>query len=239
MSTVAAVPVSPRRVRRGEAWRRAALPSVGAWTTRAIGATLRLTVVGIDRMRPLWRAGTPLIYVIWHGRILMAPWVNERLRRSAGARAATVLTSRSRDGEMVARYAAQFGLPVVRGSTSRGGGEAMRALTAALRSGEDVVIVPDGPRGPARQLGAGVVTLAALTGAPVVPLAFAARPAWTLATWDRFQIPWPFARATAMFGAPVAVPRSAGRDDVRRVIETALDDLTHAADRLCGGGQDR
>src|SRR5204863_474114 len=82
-----------------------------------------------------------------------------------------VLVSRSRDGEIVAGYLSRFGLDSVRGSTSQGGREAGRALVAAVRRGCDVAVVPDGPRGPCGQLQPGVVTLASLTGAPIVPLA--------------------------------------------------------------------
>src|SRR2546428_6261840 len=106
----------------------------------------------------------------------MVPWINERLRASHGARAATVLVSRSRDGEIVARYLSRFGLDSVRGSTSRGGREAGRALVAAVRRGRDIALVPDGPRGARGQLQPRVGTPAALPRAPIVPLAVPAPP---------------------------------------------------------------
>ena len=140
-----------------------------------------------EMLAPSWTAARPLIYCVWHGRILMVPWLNARLRRSDGARAVSVLASRSRDGGLIADYAGRFGLEVVRGSSSRGGAGALRALVTAVRAGRDVALAPDGPRGPRGQLGSGIVALAAITGAPVVPLGFAARPAWRLATWDEFQ----------------------------------------------------
>src|SRR3989442_15475982 len=98
----------------------------------------------------------------------MVPWINERLRASHGARAATVLVSRSRDGEIVARYLSRFGLDSVRGSTSRGGREAGRALVAAGRRGRGNAVVPRGPRGPPGPPQPRGVPLAALTGAPTV-----------------------------------------------------------------------
>src|SRR5882672_3589048 len=88
------------------------------------------------------------------------PWLNARLRRTHGARAVSVLASRSRDGSLVSGYVSRFGLDVVRGSSSRGGAAALRALVTAVRGGRDVVLVPDGPRGPRGQLGPGVVALA-------------------------------------------------------------------------------
>lgn len=202
-----------------------------AIVVRVLGATLRVRAVGTEALAPSWSARRPLIYAVWHGRILMVPWMNERLRRR-GARAVQVLASRSRDGDLVAAYVRRFGLGAARGSSSRGGAAGLRALAATLRAGGDVAVVPDGPRGPRERLQAGVVALAALTGAPVVPLAFAARPARRLASWDRFLVPWPFARCAVVFGAPVAVARDADRDIARREIERALTDVTLAADRL-------
>src|SRR5437899_10396391 len=137
----------------------------------------------------------------------MVPWLSGRLRASPGAGPATALVSRSGDGEIVARYLTRFGLDSVRGSTSRGAGEAGRALVAAVRRGRDIAVVPDGPRGPCGQLQPGVVTLAALTGAPIVPLAVAPRPALRLRSWDAFMLPWPCARWAVVFGPPLPVAR--------------------------------
>jgi lysophospholipid acyltransferase (LPLAT)-like uncharacterized protein len=156
------------------------------------------------------------------------------LRRTRGARAVRVLASRSRDGELVARWVARFGLSVVRGSSSRGGAEALRALAASVRAGQDVAVVPDGPLGPRERVQAGIVVLAATTGAPIVPLAFAARPARRLASWDRFLVPLPFARAAVVFGAAATVPRDVDRETARVVLERALQDVTATADRLVG-----
>jgi lysophospholipid acyltransferase (LPLAT)-like uncharacterized protein len=207
-------------------------PPLAAALVRLLGATLRLTVAGAAPLVPLWAAGRPLIYVVWHGRILLVPWLNARLRRTHGARAARVLVSRSADGELMARFVRRFDLDVVRGSTSRGGAAALRVLAARIRAGDDVAIVPDGPRGPAGRLQPGAVALAALTGAPVVPLAVAARPARRLATWDRFLVPAPFATCAAVFGAAVAVPPEVDREAARLEVERLLTEVTAAADRL-------
>jgi lysophospholipid acyltransferase (LPLAT)-like uncharacterized protein len=209
-------------------------PPAAAVGVRALGATLRLTEQGVESMQRLWAERQPLIYAVWHGRILMIPWLTARLVRTRGARTVRVLASRSRDGELVARWVTRFGLSVVRGSSSRGGTEALRALAAAVRAGQDVAVIPDGPRGPRERLQAGVVVLAAVTGAPVVPLGFAARPARRLASWDRFLVPWPFARAAVVFGKASTVPRGADRELARRDLERALREATEAADRLVG-----
>jgi lysophospholipid acyltransferase (LPLAT)-like uncharacterized protein len=202
---------------------------------RLLGATLRVRVIGADTVAPLWRARRPVLYTVWHGRILLAPWLNERLRRTHGARAAVVLASRSRDGELVAQYVERFGQRVVRGSSSRGGAMAARALTQALQAGDDVVVVPDGPRGPARTMAPGVAALAVMTGVPVVPLGIGATPAVTLQSWDRFQIPLPFARVTMVFGAPIEAPRDVDRPSLQSALAAALDEATALADASCRG----
>jgi lysophospholipid acyltransferase (LPLAT)-like uncharacterized protein len=209
-------------------------PPLAAVAVRALGATLRLSEAGVEPLQARWAAGQPLIYAVWHGRILMIPWLTARMHRRRGARTVRVLASRSRDGEMVARWVTRFGLSVVRGSSSRGGAEALRSLAASVRAGEDVAVVPDGPRGPRERLQAGLVVLAATTGAPIVPLGFAARPAHRLASWDRFLVPMPFARAAIVFGAAATVPRGADREAARADVERALREVTATADRMVG-----
>ena len=211
---------------------RGPIPLAAAWMVRLLGVTLRVRVCGQEALRPLWLARQPVIYVVWHGRILLVPWLNVRLQRTHAARVPLVLASQSRDGEIVAQYVQSFGLPVVRGSSSRDGDIALRRLASAVRSGRDVAIVPDGPRGPRERLQPGVVALAALTGAPVIPLAVGARPARHLSSWDRFLVPLPFARCALVFGASVHVGRDDDRERACTDLERALVDVTARADAL-------
>ena len=212
-----------------------ALPVVAAGAVRALGATLRMAVHGLEHVQPFWASPRPVIYVVWHGRVLLMPWINAWLRRHHEGRGATVLVSLSRDGALAAVYARCFGLAVVRGSSSRGGGAAVRVLAERLRKGEDVALVPDGPRGPRRQLQPGAVVLAALTRAPIVPLACGARPARRLRSWDEMMVPAPFARCAVVFGAPLAIARDADREIARKDVERALEETTTRADRLVAG----
>lgn len=202
---------------------------------RSLAVTLRVRVEGVEHVEPMWRQGRAVIYVVWHGRILMVPWLNAWLRRRRTARAPVVLASRSRDGEIVARYLKGFGLPVVRGSSSRDGAAALRQLVGEVRRGLDVAIVPDGPRGPREALQPGTVALAALTGAPVVPVAVSASPARRLHTWDRFLVPWPFARCVLVFGPPLRFGPADDRARAGKEIELALRETTERADALAAG----
>src|SRR5262245_17465674 len=180
---------------------------------------------------PLWREGTPTVYAVWHGRILLLPYLY-------GWRAAHVLASRSNDGELVSRFVKSFGLEPVRGSSSRGGAEALRLLARSLRQGHDAVVVPDGPRGPRETVKPGLVALARLSGAPIVPIALGASRSWRLRSWDEFAIPKPFARCVVRFGEPIRVPATADRatqEAARKEIESALRTLSWQVDAEAAG----
>ncbi|HEV8441292.1 MAG TPA: lysophospholipid acyltransferase family protein [Methylomirabilota bacterium] len=205
--------------------RLAATPIVGAAGVRLLAVTLRIRreEAGVDE---LWRDGTPAIYVAWHARVLLLPYLY-------GWRRAQVLASRSRDGELVARFVGCFGLEAVRGSSSRGGAEALRLLARSLRAGRDVVVVPDGPRGPRELVKGGVVALARLSGAPIVPMALGASAEWRLSSWDEFRIPKPFARCVVRFGEPMRIAGDADRaaeEAARKEVETALRELSWRVD---------
>ncbi len=189
---------------------------------------MRLAVLGAEHVAPFWTSSRPVVYAVWHGEILMIPYINERLQRTHGARPVYVMASRSRDGELLARFVRRFGFGVVRGSSSRGGAGALRRLARRVRAGLDVAVTPDGPRGPRGHVQPGVIALAALAGAPLVPVAFAASPVWRLRSWDRFEIPKPFARAAIAFGPPVRVA-GRDRDAACKDLDAALASLGDAA----------
>ena len=200
-------------------------PAVGAGALRALVATLRVRREE-GTVAALWAARAPVIYAVWHGRVLLLP-------RLYGHRACRVLTSRSRDGELVARWMSRFGLVPVRGSSSNRGGDALRRLARALREGQEVVVVPDGPTGPREVLKAGVITLARLSGAPIVPMAVGASREWRLRSWDEFRVPKPFGRCVVRFGEPIRVPADADRaalEAARKDVEAALRGVTWQAD---------
>ena len=200
-------------------------PALGAPALRLLAASCRVRFAEGDA-GARWRAGTPFIFASWHSRILLLPalYRGRRLR---------VLISRSRDGEMLARLCARFRLEVARGSSSRGGAEALRLLARALADGTSVMVVPDGPRGPREIAKPGIIALAALSGAAIVPVALAASSEWRLRSWDGFRVPRPFARCVVRFGEPLTVARDAGgdaRERARKTLEAALAAVSSAAD---------
>ena len=177
-------------------------------------------------------ADKPVILCMWHGRMFFLSGGWPKPPRQLG-----VLASAHRDGQMIARGAAAFGYDTAAGSSRRGGATALRRVSRMLEDGVSVVITPDGPKGPRMRLKAGAVKAAQMTGAPLVALTGSARPRKVFGTWDRFCLPWPFARAVIHFGPPIYVPRDADAPTLetkRRAIEDSLNQLTNAAERALG-----
>jgi len=150
------------------------------------------------------------IGTLWHNRLLIFPFV---LRRFFSNRRGAALISASRDGELLADAITRFGFDVVRGSSSRLGASAILQLTDVLASGRDVVITPDGPRGPAYELGPGIIFLAQKSGAAVLPVNMEYSRCWRLKSWDRFILPRPFAKIRVIIGHPHRVRSTNTVDD--------------------------
>jgi lysophospholipid acyltransferase (LPLAT)-like uncharacterized protein len=155
----------------------------------------------------------PRVLAFWHGGQL--PLVAARSRRRAVA-----MISRSRDGDFSCGVMRSLGLRVVRGSSSRGGAIALRAVVRALGCGTDALFAVDGPRGPLRRAKPGAAVAARLGRAAVVPVGSAASHASVLGrAWDRFCIPWPFSRVVVVAGAPIDATQAADRPEL---IEQAI-----------------
>jgi lysophospholipid acyltransferase (LPLAT)-like uncharacterized protein len=150
--------------KRVERWvKLSVLPPVGAWIIRRLGRSMRIESKGHEVADELYREGKRAIFAFWHARQLMMPFAYRGER-------AYVLISQHQDGEIIARIVERFGFLAVRGSSTRGGVEALRELIRLGHSGLDLVVTPDGPKGPAHVAKIGVIQLARATGLPIVPL---------------------------------------------------------------------
>jgi lysophospholipid acyltransferase (LPLAT)-like uncharacterized protein len=195
---------------------------LAALLTRVIGSTLRIEIE--DRARLLDRDfKQPMIWTFWHNRMFVVPLMPARYARH---RTGAILTSASRDGEIIAAGMHSFGLKAVRGSTSRRGASALLALADTLKAGEDVAVTPDGPRGPRYTLGAGVVFLAQRTGAAILPIHIEYSRALRLKSWDRFMIPPPFAKVRILCDELIFVPPEADTEAERARIERLMQPKT-------------
>ncbi len=217
----------------------AALDALGRPLMSLWMRSLRLRVVGREAYEELRRAGRPVVILIWHGKIFSAPWMFRK-------RGIMPLVSPSQDGELMVRLIARWGYRIIRGSGSHFMRRAWVDMLRELRSGGPVLIVPDGPRGPDRELKAGAVRLAAETGAALVPYTLAASRRRVMRSWDRFEMPKPFARAVALFGQPIEIAPGAEGEALERErlrVERILRDLDAQAEmeavEAASGGKPR
>ena len=139
-----------------------------------------------------------LIWAFWHNSVFALPGAYERYFSS---RTGAVLTSASKDGALIASVMKSYGIASVRGSSSRRGASALLGLTDWIKRGHDVVITPDGPRGPRYRLAPGMIKLAQVTGAGIVLIRVESSSFWQFNSWDRFKVPKPFSKLRVIFEA--------------------------------------
>jgi lysophospholipid acyltransferase (LPLAT)-like uncharacterized protein len=236
---LAAGPTQPGRQRRfslGEELK------ICCWTVLALGAlwllgkTTRKRYVGAEELLAHWRRGEQVILTFWHGRILLMPFPYRTYR----GQKACIMNSIHRDGEIITRVIKRFGVRAVRGSSTRGWMGGLKGMLEAYRQGCDLIVVPDGPRGPRQRVKPGVLQLARVTGAPIFPVTYGAAWKITVRSWDRLLIPLPLSRVTYVLGRPLRVPADASpalMEAKRQELEDALLMLTAQADAACETGQ--
>jgi len=164
------------------------------------------------------------IYAVWHNRLalcMIAYWGYAKKRTETPGMAAMV--SASKDGGFLTGILECFGVQPVRGSSSRRGAQALLELTTWAEKGYDLAITPDGPRGPKYIVQDGVMSLAQLTGLPIVPFSYHLGWKIRVKSWDQFQIPLPFSRCEMNFERPISVPREA-TDAEREVLRLRLEE---------------
>jgi lysophospholipid acyltransferase (LPLAT)-like uncharacterized protein len=210
-------------------WQKRVVATVAYGLIRLVSFTLRFRYVyhtDLFRTEPV----EPVIFAVWHNRLALSLMVYLKgPRRLQPTRRMAAIVSASRDGAVVAHILELFGAQPVRGSTSRRGPQALLELTRWAERGRDLAITPDGPRGPCYVVQEGVVGLAQASGLPIMPVSY--RVSWKIRarSWDRFQIPLPFARVDIEFAPPLRVPRAADaaeRERCRRRLEDTLRAMT-------------
>ena len=196
---------------------------------RGLGRTWRVEITNRERREELLESGDGCIAVLWHGRMATAAPV------FAGVNT-VILVSMSGDGELANTTLERLGYRTLRGSSSRYGVRALKAMREMLRGGGAVAITPDGPRGPMHRVNRGAAFLARDSGLPILPFGFAASRAARLHSWDRFTIPLPFSRVQVVIGEPIHVDPEATDEDLRAVSARIGDALVatevEAAERL-------
>lgn len=201
-------------------WRKRIARSVGRGTIGWLGRfvlslmarTWRVELVDRENLDETNAQGPGCFISMWHGRMIVALPIHAPLGWH-------VLVSASGDGDISEKLLEANGYKVIRGSSSRGGARALRAMLKVLDEGVTLAITPDGPRGPMHSMNPGLAFMARATGRLVVPIGFACDRAWHASSWDRFTIPKPFARICVVYGEPVGVARDADESEQEAATE--------------------
>ena len=191
-----------------------------------VGWTTRLRTVRGDIPEKIHAGSERVIYAFWHQRQVFFTVSHQDAH-------IVLLISRSKDGDLIAKIISLCGVAAVRGSSSRGAAAAARELLETLRSGYDIGITPDGPKGPAREVKEGVLRVAQLSRLPIVPITNALSNKIEIAkAWDRFQVPLPFGRAVVLYGEPIRVGANDDLAVKAAELKAELDRITAEADLL-------
>jgi lysophospholipid acyltransferase (LPLAT)-like uncharacterized protein len=198
-----------------------AISWAGYLAIRLICSTLKYDVSAEDTSEPLTRLSPPppLVAPFWHRCVFAATYFFRE-------RGIAVMTSRSFDGEYIARIISKFGFVPVRGSSSRSGARALLGMHKVVNQPGIGAFTIDGPRGPVYVAKPGPVLLSRNTQAPIRCFYVAVSKAWELNSWDHFMIPKPWARAHVRFSAPIEVPADATDEQMKELhqqMQTALE----------------
>jgi len=203
---------------------------LGKWILWLWAKSARTTVLGEEQYKELKNKKKPVIILIWHGRIFFAPYFFRR-------RGIMPLVSPSEDGEIIAQIIARWGYKALRGSSSHSIIKAWNEMKRELEKGGELIIVPDGPRGPGRELKPGAMKLAKETGAYLVPFTFSSSKRKNLKSWDKLLIPRPFTRFVAIYGNPISVESNLNNQELGKKlqeVEEYMIELDQKADSFFG-----
>lgn len=206
------VPHTPKKIQHLAAW-------TVFFVERFVSASLRCRWNDNSGLATGTQEG-PVIFCLWHNRLASSMMVHRRFPRKLAA-----LVSASKDGALLAAVLGKFGVAQVRGSSSRRGPQALLELTTRGQMGYDLAVTPDGPKGPRYIVQAGVISLAQVTGFPIIAVTCHTHRKISLKSWDRFQIPFPFSRCDLFLNKPLFVPRETdalGREELRVELEDSL-----------------
>jgi len=190
----------------------------------------RIKIIGEERYKELRDSGKAVVFLVWHGRIFIVPYFFRK-------RGIMPLISPSQDGEIPAQIMSRWGYRNIRGSSSHAVIRVWNRMKNELKKGGEVIIVPDGPRGPDREMKLGGIKLAQETGAVLVPFTFSTSRKKFLKSWDKFLIFYPFSKVVAVYGSPMNVDpalKDDGLEKERQKIERVLTELDEKADRFYG-----
>lgn len=218
------------------------VPPLGYLLINGVGRSIRFREINREYASQMKSKKKNVIFAFWHNRLIMMPYF---YRTFMDRKNITVMVSRSKDGQIITDIAEKFGYKMVRGSSSRGGKAALREMVRLLKSGWDAGYTPDGPRGPRYSIGQGLVTIAQMTGYPIIPVSYEVTRRIVINSWDKLIIPVPFCRGVLVFGDPLIISPDANenvkaekvlqlRNELFRLIEDGSRELDIPCEDLSG-----
>jgi lysophospholipid acyltransferase (LPLAT)-like uncharacterized protein len=203
------VPKPPTILHRLAGW-------LGSLYLHLVGATSYIHKVDDPDYLVCSRDKQPLIYALWHNTQVFLAYAHR-------GENASVMVSQSKDGEYIAQVMTRLKLHAVRGSTSRGGGAALREMIHRIREGGRVGFTPDGPKGPLQTVHGGVVEAARATGRPIVPTSISSRRKIVFKkSWDQFFVPLPFSHIAVAHGKPLFIADNMPLEEAQTLIREEL-----------------
>jgi lysophospholipid acyltransferase (LPLAT)-like uncharacterized protein len=209
------------------------VPFIGLVAVRTLSATYRMKVINPEIENNVFKRGQIPIYASWHQRFF--PGITLFARRNP----ISIMISRSRDGELISRVAQVLGWYPVRGSSSKGGSQALRKIKKLIQKGYKVGHIVDGPQGPLGMVKPGLLLIAQATGMPIIPVITSAEKKWVFNSWDRFMVPKPFSRVIVRFCDEMVIPRKLSPSDFeekRSQIENTFKELYNETDAIWSNG---
>lgn len=204
-------------------------PYIGLVVIKIISWTYKIRVINPDIEKGILKRGHIPIYASWHQRFFPG------IVFFATRKPISIMISRSRDGELISKIVNVLGWYPVRGSSSKGGGQALRDIKKLVRKGYKIAHIVDGPRGPLGVVKPGLLVIAQASGMPIVPAITSAEKKWVFNSWDRFMVPKPFSRVIIRFSDEIIIPRKLQQSDFeekRASIENTLKKLYVETDAI-------
>ncbi|TGK11659.1 DUF374 domain-containing protein [Leptospira fletcheri] len=178
------------------------VPTLVVFLQRIIGLTSSLIEIGKEEFDSLFKSRKPFILSIWHTNVLYSPYLHR-------GRKVAVLISESKDGDFITGVVHRFGNTSIRGSSSKGGSKALKAMIVHLKKNLPAAFTPDGPRGPALIVQPGLIASAQVSQVPIVPFHYECTRQWVLEkSWDKHRVPKPFTTFVVSYGKPIWIPRN-------------------------------
>jgi lysophospholipid acyltransferase (LPLAT)-like uncharacterized protein len=204
-------------------------PYLGLFIVKIISSTYRIRIINPEIERDVLKRGHIPIYASWHQRFFPG------ITFFASRKPISIMISQSKDGELISKIVNALGWYPVRGSSSKGGRQALREIKKLVHKGYKIGHIVDGPTGPLGVVKPGLLLIAQASGMPIVPVITSAEKKWVFNSWDRFMVPKPFSRVIIRFSDEIRIPRELQRSDFeekRSSIENAFKKLYVETDTI-------